>query len=160
MQQLSQLGGILNLQRKGRDAIAVYAQIDKAIANWEPARRQAFELNGGRIYSLYASGQIEAGIAAAEQLVKKQVSRVGENHFDTASARGTLAVGLMRAGRDQEAIREFKAAIPILMASSRENADDDDTTSVAARNQRLQDIVEAYLEHAGTREERVRRCRR
>ena len=144
-QQLSQLGGILNLQRKGREAIAVYAQIDKAIANWEPARRQAFELNGGRISSLYASGQLEAGIAAAEQLVKKQISRVGENHFDTASARGTLAVGLMRTGRDQDAIREFKTAIPILMASSRENADDDNATAVAARSQRLQGIVEAYL---------------
>ena len=34
---LSQLGGILNLQRKGSEAIAVFAQIDKAIANWEPA---------------------------------------------------------------------------------------------------------------------------
>jgi CHAT domain-containing protein len=77
--------------------------------------------------------------------VKKQVSRVGENHFDAASARGTLAIGLMRAGRDQDAIREFRTAIPILMASSRENADDDDSTSVAARNQRLQGIVEAYL---------------
>src|SRR6185369_2649384 len=40
---------------------------------------------------------------------------------------------------------EFKAALPILMASSRENADDDDTTAVAARSQRLQGIVEAYL---------------
>ncbi|MEH2523300.1 CHAT domain-containing protein [Bradyrhizobium sp. AZCC 2176] len=145
VQQLSQLGSILNLQRKGREAIAVFAQIDKAIANWEPARRQTFELSGGRITSLYASGQIEAGIAAAEQLVKKQVSRVGENHFDTASARGTLAVGLMRAGRDEEAIREFRTAIPILMASSRETADDDNATAVAARSQRLQGIVEAYL---------------
>jgi CHAT domain-containing protein len=145
VQQLSQLGSILNLQRKGREAIAVFAQIDKAIANWEPARRQTFELSGGRITSLYASGQIEAGIAAAEQLVKKQISRVGENNFDTASARGTLAVGLMRAGRDQDAIREFKTAIPILMASSRENADDDNATAVAARSQRLQGIVEAYL---------------
>jgi CHAT domain-containing protein len=145
VQTLSQLGGILNLQRKGRDAIAVFAQIDRAIASWEPARRQSFEINGGRISSLYASGQIEAGIAAAEQLVKRQISRVGESHFDTASARGTLAIGLMRAGRDQDAIREFRAAIPILMASSRENADDDDTTAVAARSQRLQGIVESYL---------------
>ena len=31
------------------------------------------------------------------------------------------------------------------MASSRENADDDDTTVVAARSQRLQSIVEAYM---------------
>ena len=142
---LSHLGGILNLQRKGGQAIAVYDRIDKAIANWDPARRQAFELNGSRIISLYVSGQIDAGIAAAEQLVKKQIARVGENHFDTASARGTLAIGLMRAGRDQDAIREFKAAIPILMASSGENADDEDTSGVAARSQRLQNIVEAYL---------------
>jgi CHAT domain-containing protein len=145
VQLLSQLGGTLNLQRKGREAIAIYAQIDKAIANWEPARRQSFELNGSRISSLYASGQVEAGIAAAEQLVKRQVARVGDAHFDTASARGTLAIGLMRAGRDADAIREFKAAIPVLMASSRENADDDDTTAVAARSQRLQGIVESYL---------------
>ena len=145
VQLLSQLGNILNLQRKGKEGVAVFTQIDKAIANWEPARRLTFELNGGRISSLYASGQIEAGIAAAEQLVKRQVSRVGESHFDAASARGTLAIGLMRAGAMQEAIREFRAAIPILMASSRENADDDDTTSVAARSQRLQGIVESYL---------------
>ena len=145
VQLLSQLGNILNLQRKGREAITVFAQIDKAIANWEPARRQAFELNGARISSLYASGQTEAGIAAAEQLVKKQIARVGDNHFDTASARGILAIGLMQADRDLDAIREFKAAIPILMASSRENADDEDTTAVAARSQRLQGIVESYL---------------
>lgn len=145
VQLLSQLAGTLNLQRKGRDAIAIHAQIDKAIANWEPARRQSFELSGSRISSLYASGQVEAGIAAAEQLLKRQIARVGEGHFDTASARGTLAIGLMRAGRDQDAIREFKAALPILMASSRENADDDDTTAVAARSQRLQGIVESYL---------------
>jgi CHAT domain-containing protein len=143
-QQLSQLGNILNLQRKGRDAIAVFAQLDKAIVNWEPARRQSFELGGGRITSLYASGQVEAGIAAAEQLVKRQVSRVGENHSDTALARGILAVGLMRAGRDADAAREFRTAIPILMTYSRENADDD-TTAVAARNLRLQNTVESYL---------------
>jgi len=145
VQVLAQLGGVLNLQRKGGEANAVFAQIDKATANWEPARRQAFELNPSRIISLYASGQFAAGIAAAEQLVKKQNTRVGDAHFDTASARGTLAVGLMGAGRDAEAAREFKAAIPIMMAASRENADDDDTTNVAARSQRLQGIVESYF---------------
>ncbi|WP_306558279.1 MULTISPECIES: CHAT domain-containing protein [Bradyrhizobium] len=145
VQWLSQLAGILALQRKTPEANAMYAAIDKAIANWEPQRRQVFELNPSRILSLYASGQLEAGIAAAEQLVKKQVGRVGENHFDAASARGTLAVGLMRARRDAEAIREFKAAIPIMMASARENADDENTTVVAARSQRLQSIVESYF---------------
>ena len=144
-QILSNLGGILNLQQKRNEAAAVYAELDKTIAKWEPQRRQTFELNGSRIYSLYASGQIEAGIAAAQALLKREIARVGDKHAVTASARGTLAVGYLRAGRDADAVREFKTAIPVLMAAERENADDDDTTVVAARSQRLRNIVEAYI---------------
>jgi CHAT domain-containing protein len=44
-----------------------------------------------------------------------------------------------------DAIREFQAAIPIMMAATRDNADDDDTTVVAARSQRLQTTVENYI---------------
>ena len=145
VQLLSQLAGILTLQRKNTEANAIYARIDQATATWEPQRRQMFELNPSRILALYDSGQVETGIAAAQQLVKKLAARVGENHFDAASARGTLAIGLMRARRDAEAIREFKTAIPIMLANSSENADDENTTVVAARSQRLQTIVESYL---------------
>jgi CHAT domain-containing protein len=143
---LSQLGGILNLQRKWPEAAAVYAELDAAIAKWEPQRRQALELNGARIYSLYASGQVQAGIAAAQALLAREIGRAGEKHFDTAAARGLLAVGHMRSGREADAIREFRAAIPIMMAASRENADDDDTTVVAARKERLQNVVEPYMQ--------------
>ena len=104
VQTLSELGGILTLQRKSQDAVAVYQQIDKAIANWEPQRRQAFEINGSRIQALYASGQIEQGLAAAEELVKKSSAKVGDAHFDTASARGDTRdrpdVGRPRCRRD------------------------------------------------------------
>jgi CHAT domain-containing protein len=144
-QLLSNLGGMLNLQQKSNEALAVFAQMDKVIAHWEPNRRQVFEINGARITSLYAGGQIDAGIAAAQGLLKREIARVGEKHFDTAAARGILAVGLMKAGRNADAIREFRAAIPVLMASARENADDDDTTVVAAKSNRLQGIVEAYI---------------
>jgi CHAT domain-containing protein len=145
VQLLSQLAGILNLQRKNAEANEMFAWIDKAVANWDPQRRQVIELNPARILALYNSGQLEAGIAAAEQLVKKQIGRVGENHFEAASARGTLAIGLMRARRDADAIQEFRASIPIMMANANENADDENTTVVAARSQRLQTIVESYL---------------
>jgi tetratricopeptide (TPR) repeat protein len=143
-QVLSQLAGILNIQGKGREAAAVYAELDKAIAKWEPQRRQVFELQGGRIYSLYATGQIEAGLAAAQALLARQIQRVGEKHFETASARGTLAVGYMRAGRDADAMREFRAAIPILMGS-RENVEDGDTSVVANRQRRMQNVIEPYI---------------
>ena len=142
---LSQLGNILIVQRKGREADAVYGELDRAIASWPQQQREALLLNGSRIIALYASGQIEAGLAAAESLVKRQTARTGEASFETAAAHGTLAIGLARAGRDADAIREFKAAIPVLLASSRDSGEDDDPTFVAARRVRLQRIVEAYI---------------
>ena len=56
--ELSGLAMVLNLQHKRKEAIAVYAEIDKATANWDPQRRQALDLNGSRINSYYAAGQI------------------------------------------------------------------------------------------------------
>jgi CHAT domain-containing protein len=102
-------------------------------------------LKASYIYSLYVSGRLDGGIGLAQALVKREVSRVGESHFLTAEARGSLAIGYMRAGRDEEAAHEFNAAIPIMVAAARENADDDDTTGVAARIEQLQDIIEAYI---------------
>ena len=51
----------------------------------------------------------------------------------------------MLAGRDADAIREFKTSIPIMVDASRDTGDDDDTTAVAARSQRLQSVVESYF---------------
>ena len=142
---LSSLGNVLVLERKMKEAAEIYAQLDKAMAQWPPQQREVFELNGSRIAALYASGQVEAGITAATALLKQQTSRTGANSFDTAAAHGTLAVGYARAGRDADAIREFKTAIPVLMTSARESTDEDDPTVVAARSARLQRIVESYI---------------
>ena len=46
---LSQLGGVLTLLRKDKEAAEIYAQLDKAVAQWEPQRRDVFLLNGSRI---------------------------------------------------------------------------------------------------------------
>ena len=94
---------------------------------------------------LYAAGQIEAGVAAAEELVKRETARKGANSFDAAIARGLLAIGYSRSNRAADALREFKTAIPIMMTAARESADDDDPTLVAAKQARLQRIVEAYF---------------
>src|SRR5438046_2429750 len=115
----------------------------RRIAKWEPRRREVLELNGSRINAMFASGQTQAGLEAAQSLLKREIARVGEKHYDAASARGILAAGLMRAGKNADAIREFKAALPVLLAASRENADDDDATIVAGRSQRPPGSVEA-----------------
>ena len=51
----------------------------------------------------------------------------------------------MRGKRDEDATREFHAAIPILLAAAHESADDDSATLVAAHSERLRNIVESYI---------------
>jgi tetratricopeptide (TPR) repeat protein len=121
VQMLSHLANVLTLQYKESEAAEAYAEADKAMANWEPARREALDLSGARILSLYASGQTARGVAAAEILVKKTAARLGGKAYETAAARGILAVGYMKAGRDNDAVREFRAAIPLLMSGAHHN---------------------------------------
>ena len=143
---LSQLGNILVLRNKIKEASVVYGQLDKAIADWSPQQREPFELNDSRILALYSSGQLEAGLAAAERLVKNDTAHTGANSFDTASARGILAIGYARVGRADDAVREFKAAIPVMITAARENADEDDPTIIIGRRLQLQRIVEVYID--------------
>jgi len=142
---LAALGRLLNIQGKLHEAGTVYAELDKAIAQWSPQRREVFELNGSRINSLFVTGQIESDLTEAQAFLKREMSRVGETHFDTAVARGMVAIGYMRAGKQSDAIREFKAAIPVLISAVQENADIDDASLVLSRTRYLQWIAEAYV---------------
>jgi CHAT domain-containing protein len=148
---LNQLGSILNLQGRWKDAANVYSELDEATKSWVPARREALSLNISQIATLYNANNLAAGIAAAERLLERNRSRLGEQHMDTALARGMLAIGLGRSGQDGEALREFKLAIPILVSASRET-DSDDAMEAAAREQRAQIVIEAYIALLAQRE--------
>lgn len=139
------VGSILSLQDKTEEAAAVFAELDRSIARWEPQRRVRYEFSAWRIHSLYASGRIEAGIAAAQTFLEREISRVGDKHYDTAKARGTLGFGYLKAGRLSEAVAEFKAAIPILIASTRDETGEDDLLGVQAHRRRLKNIFEGYI---------------
>ena len=141
---LNQLATNLNLQNNWTEAAQVYAQLDEAIKTWEPARREALTLSTEHIVTLYNTNNLESGIAAAERLLARNKSRLGEQHVDTALTHGLLGIGFARANRDADALREFRLAVPILMAQSRDT-DDDDPTVKAARALRVRFIVEAYV---------------
>jgi CHAT domain-containing protein len=142
---LSQLGSLHVLNQNPEAAASVYADLDRAMEDWEPARREAFEISGSRITALYASKRVEAGIDAAERLIRRSVALVGNDHVDTAAARGLLAQGLMQANRDAEALAQFRAALPVMLLQARENRVDDDAVVVAARDQQLRSIAESYF---------------
>jgi CHAT domain-containing protein len=141
---LNQLASNLNLQGRWDEAAKVYADLDEATKSWDSARREALTLNTEHIVTLFNTNNLPAGIAASERLLVRDQALFGEQHVNTALTRGLLGIGLARANRDADALREFKLAVPILMAQSRE-ANDDDPTLKAARTLRVQFIVEAYV---------------
>ena len=141
---LNRLASILNLQGRWTEAAEVYAELDEATRTWPAARKEGLVLNISQIATLYNTNNLEAGLAAAERLLARNRSRFGEQHVDTALARGMLAIGLGRTGRDGEALREFKLAIPVLVSAARET-DSEDASEAAAREQRVQIVIEAYI---------------
>jgi CHAT domain-containing protein len=141
---LNQLASNLNLQNRWAEAAQVYSKLDEATNSWETARREALTLNTEHIVTLFNTNNLADGIAAAERLLARDKALYGEQHVNTALVRGLFAIGLARANRDGDALREFKLAIPILMAQSRET-DDNDPTLKIARALRTQFIVEAYV---------------
>ena len=141
---LSELASILNLQGRWEAAAKVYAELDQATSSWSPARKIGLTLDINRIATLYNTNNLPAGISAAERLLARSKARFSEQHVNTALAGGMLAIGLARAGRDGEALRQFKLSMPILVAASRE-IDSDDATEAAAHEQRAQIVIEAYI---------------
>jgi CHAT domain-containing protein len=141
---LRRLENILNLQNRWSEAAEIHDRIEAATRNWEPARRDALTLQPAHILTLYRTGNVAAGLVIAERLLAQRRARFGERHSETAYARGTLAVGLMEAGRDAEAAREFKAAIALL-ATRGGKADGDDAIETSTRDRRKREIIEHYI---------------
>jgi CHAT domain-containing protein len=141
---LSQLASILNLLGRWNDAATVYTKLETVTKGWELARRERLQNNPDHIATLYNANNLQAGLAAAERLLARQKERNGEQHFDTAISRGLLGIGLSKSGRNADALHQFRLALPILLARSRET-DEDDAASAAGREQRTQIVLESYI---------------
>jgi CHAT domain-containing protein len=145
VESLSRMGGIYVLQRKFSEAQKTYDRLDEDIATWSSERKRAFELTEPRIATLYALNKIEAGVATARSLLASKQDWFGEAHFEVAMARASLAFGLAKAGKNEDALREFRLAIPVLTGPEENVVGDDDATAGMTRRQHIQDLVEAYI---------------
>ena len=141
---LNQLGRLLAVQARNKEAAQAYAELDAAIKNLPAKMREGFELNNSRVYQAYGAGQFEAGLKLAEALLARNRARFGEKHANTVFARGVLAVGYSRAGNDELARREFKEVIPLVLNDLRLDEGDSDVAAADRRRGR-ETIAEAYF---------------
>ncbi|HSG34564.1 MAG TPA: CHAT domain-containing protein, partial [Sphingomonadaceae bacterium] len=142
--QLNSLALVEALEGHWPEARDGYDAVERATAQWEPARRAPILMSLGRIETMYRTGRIEDGLATGRRLIEFRESRYGNANPDTALARGHYGVGLALAGREAEALKEFEAAVPILTATSF-NTDSDDVFNAAARTRYTQIVVENYI---------------
>lgn len=139
------LANILILQRRWQDAAALFEEVFASTqSNRENARGGGSNrLSSGRALALARIGQGERAVEVSNRVLTSVSTRLGERHFDTAMARGVAGVALAAAGQDAEAMAAFRAALPIILSSSRQ-ADTEESTS-ASRDFYIQTIIESYI---------------
>lgn len=138
------LAGIASLQGRWSDAAEIYRHAATITRTWDETRKEELEVTPERIITLYKTNDIAAGIADAKLLLARTAQRFGEQHLETARARGLLAVGLGLANDDVEALNEYQAALTSLSSTSGQNEDDDSST-VIARDLLTRMIIESYI---------------
>src|SRR5882757_1656447 len=138
------LAQILNLERRYDDAGKLYDQIDVWTARWEPSRREAISGGLARVTVMLTQGNYENALEIAQRTFDRERGRSGDKSFNTAVARGYLAIALARNSKTAEALAAFKESIPVLLTATG-GSDDDSGSTAAAREGRVRIVVEGYL---------------
>jgi CHAT domain-containing protein len=138
------LGAALVAQGRYADAIPVFQERDRALAS-DPAQYAKYggrEVNWG--IALIRTGQTKPALAMLERIYRRRLERgLDENEYFTAQTRGFYAMALAAAGRRDNALTHFRAAIPVLIEQARGNAGSEQAG--IARHLRLGWIIESYV---------------
>jgi tetratricopeptide (TPR) repeat protein len=141
---MSNLASVQALAGEWTQAAESYDVIRRAVEKWEPGRRGPFLTNLSRVETLYRTGRVEDGLRVSRRLLEFREQRYGPQNSETALARGFHAAGLALAKRDEEALKEFRAAVPLLTETTFKT-DNDDALNAAARDRSTQAVVESYI---------------
>ena len=138
------LAQILNLERRYDEASKLYDEVDVWTAKWEPSRREAISGGLARVSLMLAQGNYDNALEIAQRTFDRERGRSGDKSFNTAVARGFLAIALARKSKTVEALQAFKESVPVLLTASG-GSDDDAGSTAAAREGRVRFVMEGYL---------------
>jgi CHAT domain-containing protein len=133
-------------QDKFAEAEAIFTEVRQAVLK-DPVTAERYGV--GELGSVYAQTQIGRTAEAVEQargIYDQAQRRFGDTLYKTSEARGFLAIALAADKRYEEALREFRATIPSLLAAASERSEEG---LGHGRTNRLVRILEAYIKLLG-----------
>src|SRR5215472_1130085 len=133
----------LVFERRWKEALEQLAQIQAGLAQEPAFRDPIMDQNLVVVIAAVKVGQAPQAVEIARAALQRRERTLGDKHYDTAEARGFYATALAAAGDRSGALREYQLAMPILLAASRQSADDEQ--SAAARDIRLNFVLEGYI---------------
>jgi CHAT domain-containing protein/tetratricopeptide (TPR) repeat protein len=129
-------------QGRWEQAMKIYDGINKVLEKNPAAQKRYRDGNLVLAVAMTRSGQAAAAIPILEDIVKKRVQTHGEQDGNVAEARGFLGAALALAGRDEEAAQILRSAIPVLLNSSVQTAQEEGDVD---SQRRKQEIVDSYF---------------
>ena len=137
------LAGILVRRGRWQAALTEYNAIEAALATDPGLFKRVYAVNLDWAIALSLSDQNDKARRTAELGLQRALSAVGAKHYDTAEARGVLAMTLGHEGEGAAALRIYREALPILLSHSRQS--DSAEAGGRARDFRLRLILESYI---------------
>ncbi len=138
------LANILVAQEQWESALAVYDRVRKGLENDPETYRSIFAFNLDWATALIKTGKLQNATEMLEPAYLQSVDVLGKKHYDSAETGAYLALAYLASGNQTDALKLFGASIPILLQRSRRS--DNTRTTRVARTQRLQIIIEGYIE--------------
>lgn len=138
------VGAALVEEGKYTEAAAVFEEAARGL-HQSPTVAETGERgeNTAWIYALIRIGRAAEAVKQAANVHEYQLRIVGPQSYSIVEARGFVALALAANGQRDEALREFRAAIPALLAAASERSGEEGLGLARAR--RLTRILEAYI---------------
>ena len=125
------------------EALAQFEALKKGLSTDPQTYEQVFAGNSNWALALAGVGRAAEAKPVAEAALQHSLKRVGDKHYNTAAARGVLALSLASLDQREPALNAFSKAVPILLSRSRQS--DDESSTQGASEQRLGLILESYI---------------
>lgn len=143
------VASVLALMERWDEAGKEYEAIASAINGspiWPTEKAENFLNTPERVQVLYRTGRVDEGIAVASKVLASTEKRNSDQHFDTALARGQVAIGHALAKRIDLAMPLFQSSVPALVAPRLgRDQTDDGTGEDALESVQVRQIVETYI---------------